>query len=167
MVFGGWHPTLLPDETLAEPYVDVVVRGQGEITLCELAEAYATKGSLKEIPGISWKTGVMRAHNPDRAVEQLENLPVAAFDMVDFDAFERVGHIRKLAYATSIGCPYACNYCTDTVVYKRRFNALSAERVVRELTELVTRYRIDEVRAARLELSGRLEARHGHRERHL
>lgn len=145
VIFGGWHPTLLPDETLAEPYVDIVVRGQGEITLCELAEAFAAKTSLKEIAGISWKTGVMRTHNPDRRVEPLENLPVAAFDMVDFDAYEQAGHIRKLAYATSIGCPYACNYCTDMVFYKRRFNALSAERVVRELTDLVTCYRIEEV----------------------
>jgi radical SAM superfamily enzyme YgiQ (UPF0313 family) len=145
VVFGGWHPTLLPDETLAEGYVDVVVRGQGEITLCELAEAFATNGSLKHIAGISWKTGIMRTHNLDRKVEPLENLPIAAFDMVDFDAYERAGGTRKLAYATSIGCPYACNYCTDTVFYKRRFNALSAERVVHELTELVTRYQIQEV----------------------
>jgi radical SAM superfamily enzyme YgiQ (UPF0313 family) len=145
VIFGGWHPTLLPDETLAESYVDIVVRGQGEITLCELVEALAAKSSLKNIAGISWKTDVMRTHNPDRKVEPLENLPVAAFDMVDFDAYARAGRIRKLAYATSIGCPYACNYCTDMVFYKRRFNALSAERVVRELTELVTRHRIEEV----------------------
>lgn len=145
VIFGGWHPTLLPDETLAERYVDVVVRGQGEITLCELAEAFATNLPLTNIAGISWKIGPMRTHNPDRKVEPLENLPIAAFDMVDFDAYERAGGTRKLAYATSIGCPYACNYCTDMVFYKRRFNALSAERVVHELTELVTRYKIQEV----------------------
>jgi radical SAM superfamily enzyme YgiQ (UPF0313 family) len=145
VIFGGWHPTLLPDETLAESYVDIVIRGQGEITLCEVAEALASKASLKNIPGVSWKTGPMRTHNPDRKVEQLEDLPTPAYDMVDFDAYERVGGGRKLAYATSVGCPYACNYCTDTVVYRRRFNALSAERVVRELTELVTRHRIEEV----------------------
>jgi radical SAM superfamily enzyme YgiQ (UPF0313 family) len=145
VVFGGWHPTLLPDQTLAEPFVDVVVRGQGEITFCELVHALETGTSLKNIAGISWKTGVMRTHNPDRPVEQLENLPAPAFDMIDFDAYERVEGARKFAYATSVGCPYACNYCTDTVFYKRRFNALSAERVVRELTDLVVRYRIDEI----------------------
>ena len=145
VIFGGWHPTLLPDETLAEPYVDIVVRGQGEITLCEVAEALEQKSSLRNIAGISWKTDVIRTHNPDRKVEQLDALPIPAYDMVDFDAYERVGKMRKLAYATSIGCPYACNYCTDMVFYKRRFNALSAERVVREMTELVTKYRIEEV----------------------
>jgi anaerobic magnesium-protoporphyrin IX monomethyl ester cyclase len=145
VIFGGWHPTLLPDETLAESYVDIVVRGQGEITLREIAEALEEKRSLKEIAGISWKTDVIRTHNPDRKVEPLDALPLPAYDMVDFDAYERVGKVRKLAYATSIGCPYACNYCTDMVFYKRRFNALSAERVVREMTELVRKYRVEEV----------------------
>jgi radical SAM superfamily enzyme YgiQ (UPF0313 family) len=65
--------------------------------------------------------------------------------MTDFDAYERVSGKRELAYATSIGCPYACNYCTDMVVYKRRFNAYTAEHVVTELTSLVTRYRITHV----------------------
>ncbi len=51
----------------------------------------------------------------------------------------------KLAYATSVGCPYACNYCTDQVFYKRRFNAYRAERVVSDLAELVPRYNIEEV----------------------
>ena len=55
---------------------------------------------------------------------------------------------RELAYATSVGCPYACNYCTDMVFYKRRFNAYSAEHVVAELTGLVTRYRITQWRCS-------------------
>jgi anaerobic magnesium-protoporphyrin IX monomethyl ester cyclase len=145
VIFGGWHPTLMPDETLAEPYVDIVVRGQGEITLRELATAIAEKKPLNNITGISWKTDVIRTHNPDRPVEPIEALPIPAFDLTDFDAYELQSGMRKLAYATSIGCPYACNYCTDMVFYKRRFNALSAERVVKELTELVTRYRVEEV----------------------
>jgi anaerobic magnesium-protoporphyrin IX monomethyl ester cyclase len=145
IIFGGWHPTLLPDETLSEPYVDIVVRGQGEITLLEVVKAIEAGTSLKDIHGISWKTGPIHTHNPDRKVEQLEALPLPAFDLTDFDEYERLGGSRKLAYATSIGCPYACNYCTDMVFYKRRFNALPAERVVSELTYLVQQYRISEV----------------------
>lgn len=145
VVFGGWHPTLLPDQTLAEPYVDVVVRGQGEITFCELVHAFQKKTSLKHIAGISWKTDVIRTHNPDRPVQQLEELPSPAFDLVDFKAYEKVEGVRKMAYATSVGCPYACNYCTDTVFYKRRFNALPAERVVKELTSLVRHHQIREI----------------------
>jgi anaerobic magnesium-protoporphyrin IX monomethyl ester cyclase len=145
IIFGGWHPTLLPSETLREPFVDIVVRGQGEITLVEVVNALAARSSLKDIKGISWKTGPIQTHNPDRKVEPLDALPIPAFDLGNYDEYERVGGMRKLAYATSVGCPYACNYCTDMVFYKRRFNALPAERVVAELTSLVTKYRITEV----------------------
>jgi anaerobic magnesium-protoporphyrin IX monomethyl ester cyclase len=145
IVFGGWHPTLLPDETLSEPFVDVVVRGQGEVTLVEVAEALLAKRSLDGIAGVSWKSRGLRKHNVDRHVEPLDALPIPAFDLTDFDAYEKLSGARKIGYATSVGCPYACNYCTDMVFYKRRFNALSAERVVSEMTDLVTRYRIQEV----------------------
>jgi radical SAM superfamily enzyme YgiQ (UPF0313 family) len=145
VIYGGWHPSLLPGETLREPFVDVVVRGQGELTLVEIAQALAVGQQLDEIAGLSWKREGFPQHNPERRVEPLESLPTPAFDLVDFDAYERACGVRKLAYATSVGCPYACNYCTDMVFYKRRFNALSAERVAGELATLVTRYRIEEV----------------------
>ena len=130
VIFGGWHPTLLPDETLSEPFVDIVVRGQGEVTLVEVAEALLEQRTLDGIPGVSWKWKGQRKHNPDRHVEPLDALPIPAFDLMDFDAYEKLSGERKIGYATSVGCPYACNYCTDMVFYKRRFNALPAERVV-------------------------------------
>jgi anaerobic magnesium-protoporphyrin IX monomethyl ester cyclase len=145
IIFGGWHPSLLPDETLSESFVDMVVRGQGELTIVEVARALASKQSLGNIAGLSWKNNGRRTHNPDRKVEPLDALPIPAFDLTNFDAYEKLCGIRKLAYATSVGCPYACNYCTDMVFYKRRFNALSADRVVNELLNLVTRYRVEEV----------------------
>jgi radical SAM superfamily enzyme YgiQ (UPF0313 family) len=145
IVYGGWHPSLLPGETLNEPFVDAVIRGQGEITLLELATALADKRPLDVISGLCWKDDGIQRHNVERRVQSLESLPVPAFDLVDFDAYERACGVRKLAYATSVGCPYACNYCTDMVFYKRRFNALSAERVAGELAALVGRYRIAEV----------------------
>jgi anaerobic magnesium-protoporphyrin IX monomethyl ester cyclase len=145
IIFGGWHPSLLPDETLSESFVDMVIRGQGELTLVETARALAHKKSLRNIAGLSWKKNGRRTHNVERKVEPLDSLPLPAFDLTNFDAYQEISGIRKLAYATSVGCPYACNYCTDMVFYKRRFNALSPDRTVAEMIELVTRYRIEEV----------------------
>jgi anaerobic magnesium-protoporphyrin IX monomethyl ester cyclase len=145
IIFGGWHPTLRPDETLSEPFVDIVVRGQGENAIVEVAEALLAKRTLDGIAGVSFKSRGRRTHNPDRRVAPLDQLPAPAFDLTDFDAYERLSGTRKIGYATSVGCPYACNYCTDMVFYKRRFNALSAERVVSEMTELASRYRIQEI----------------------
>ncbi len=74
IIFGGWHPTLLPDETLSEPFVDVVVRGQGEVTIVEVAETLLARRSLEGIAGVSWKSRGRRMHNVDRHVEPLDAL---------------------------------------------------------------------------------------------
>lgn len=145
VIFGGWHPTLLPDETLQEPFVDYVVRRQGDSALRELVDAIAASDQANGIASVSWKRNGSSQHNPDRKTEALDDLPLPAYDMVDFNAYEQLCGNRKLAYATSVGCPYACNYCTDMVFYKRRFNALSAERVVAEMTTLAAKHQIDEI----------------------
>ena len=145
IIFGGWHPTLLPAQTLDEPFVDVVVRGQGERTLVELARLLSEGKKIEAVSGISHKLGGGIHHNSERPVANVNDLPSPAFHLGDFDAYERITGIRKLPYASSVGCPYACNYCTDQVFYKRRFNAYTADRVATEVTELASRYRISEV----------------------
>ena len=145
VIFGGWHPSLVPGQTLNEPYVDAVVRGQGELTLLAIAERLAEKKDFHDVQGVSSRPSDIAQHAPERPTTWLDDLPLAAFHLTDFDAYERACGVRKLAYATSVGCPYACNYCTDMVFYKRRFNALAPDRVVREVTDLVERYRIEEV----------------------
>lgn len=145
VIFGGWHPSLLAAQTLEESFVDAVVRGQGELTLLEVAEHLAEGKEIHGIASVSSKRFGLPQHAPERRVALLDELPTPAFELADFDAYEHVSGERKLAYATSVGCPYACNYCTDMVFYKRRFNALEAERVVNEVIELVMKYRIEEV----------------------
>ena len=122
-----------------------MVRGQGELTIVELAIALAAHNPIDFIQGISWKKNGRLIENLDRRVQPIDSFAPPAFDLTDFDAYERATGKRELAYATSVGCPYACNYCTDMVVYKRRFNAYGAENVVAELTGLVRKYRITNV----------------------
>jgi len=146
VIFGGWHPSLVPGQTLGERYVDAVVRGQGDLTLLEIAQRLSEGKPYNDVAGVSTKPFGLTQHSPERRTALLDDLPMPAFHLADFDAYERsCDGVRKLAYATSVGCPYACNYCTDMVFYKRKFNALAADRVVREVTELVERYRVDEV----------------------
>ena len=145
VIFGGWHPSLVPEQTMRNPLVDLIVRGQGERTLLEIVQNFLSGKDGKGVRGSSWREGDRYAQSFDRPIESLNNLPTPAYHLADYDEYARVSGNRKLSYATSIGCPYACNYCTDMVFYKRRFNAYSAERVGSELPELVERYRIDEV----------------------
>jgi len=145
IIFGGWHPSLVPAQTLQSDLVDVVVRGQGELTLLEIVERLRDGKNLDGVLGTSQKPGGRVVHHPERPVENVNNLPAPAYHLADVDAYQQACGARRLGYPSSVGCPYACNYCTDMVFYKRRFNAYRAERVVSEVTELVERYRLDEV----------------------
>ncbi len=145
VVFGGWHPSLLTGQTLREEFVDAVVRHQGEVTLVEIAQRLEAGKRLDLVAGCWFKRNGQIVQNPDRPSIKLSDLPRPAYDLIDFDSYEAASGERKLPYATSIGCPYACNYCTDMVFYNRRFNPYAAEEVASELAHLVKRHRLTEI----------------------
>jgi len=145
IIFGGWHPSLLTGETLREDFVDVVVRHQGEMTMIEILGRMEAGKPLDLVQGCWFKQDGQIRMNPDRPAIPLSDLPLPAYDLVDFDAYACSSGERKLPYATSTGCPYACNYCTDMVFYNRRFNAHDVDRVVAEMTGLVKRYGLNEI----------------------
>jgi radical SAM superfamily enzyme YgiQ (UPF0313 family) len=140
VILGGWHPSLLPDQTLAAPYVDIVVRGQGEDALLQVVQHLEAGASLAGIAGVGYKEDGKLVFNPARALKALRDLPPKAYHLADFTAYERVCGRRWAMYISSLACPYSCAYCTNEGVYGRQWNALEAEQVVEETTDLVSRY---------------------------
>src|SRR6201747_1570360 len=55
IVLGGWHPSLLPTQTLEAPFVDYVVRGQGEDTFLELVQHIESRSAVDLVAGIGFK----------------------------------------------------------------------------------------------------------------
>src|SRR5579872_6936867 len=52
VVLGGWHPSLLPDQTLAAEYVDVVCKGQGDEAMVEIVRRIQARESFDGIEGV-------------------------------------------------------------------------------------------------------------------
>jgi radical SAM superfamily enzyme YgiQ (UPF0313 family) len=142
VILGGWHPSLLPEQTLAADYVDVVVTGQGEDALLEVVRHIEEGVSLEGIAGVGYKKDGRIVFNPPRPLKPLRDMPPKAYELGDFDAYERVCGRRWAMYISSLACPYSCAYCTNEGVYGRQWNALEAEQVVEETTGLVARHRL-------------------------
>ena len=142
VVLGGWHPSLLPDQTLAAPYVDVVVKGQGEDALLEIVQRIEARESFAGIDGAGYKENGQLIFNQPRAMKPITAMPPKAYHLADFDAYERVCGRRWANYITSLACPYNCAYCTNAGVYGRKWNALPPEQVGEESTDLAVRYRL-------------------------
>ncbi len=145
IIYGGWHPTLLSKQTLEESCVDVVVRHQGEKTLVDILNRQASGATLDLVAGCWFKRNGKIIINEDRPSSPLSSLPTPAYDLVDFESYAKATGGRKLPYATSIGCPYACNYCTDMVFYNRKFNPQTIDGVVGEIADLVKTFDLDEI----------------------
>jgi len=143
VILGGWHPSLLPDQTLQADFVDVVVRGQGEESLLQVVERLYEKVPLDDVKGVGFKREGTLTFTPERALRPLVELPPKAYHLADFDAYERICGRRWAMVITSLACPYNCAYCTNEGVYGRQWNALPAGQVVEEMTDLVRRYRLE------------------------
>jgi len=143
VILGGWHPSLLPEQTLAAPFVDVVVRGQGEETMLEAVERIEARETVEGVAGCGYKQDGELRFTPPRPLRPIrETLPVP-YHLADFDAYERLCGRRWAMYTSSLACPYNCSYCTNAALYSRQWNALEPERVVEETDELASRYGLD------------------------
>jgi anaerobic magnesium-protoporphyrin IX monomethyl ester cyclase len=142
VILGGWHPSLLPHQTLAAEYVDVVIKGQGEDALLEIVDRIAAGESFEGVAGAGYKEDGRLVFNTPRSLKPISDLPPKAYHLADFDAYERVCGRRWAMYTSSLACPYNCAYCTNDAVYGRKWNALEPAQAVDEMADLVTRYRL-------------------------
>lgn len=124
VILGGWHPSLLPKQTLEAPYIDYVVRRQGEESLLELVNHIRSGSAPDLIAGIGFKRDNKIIFTPERPLKPLVDMPPKAYHLADFDAYERVCGKRWAMYTSSLACPYNCGYCTNAGVYGRKWNAL-------------------------------------------
>ena len=146
VILGGWHPSTLAMQTLRAPYVDVVVRGQGELTLGEIVPRLEAGQDLDGIEGCSFKRADGEiVHNPDRRTTYIQDLPPKSYHLVDLEPYARLSGRRWITYTSSHGCPYDCSFCSNASLYGRAWNALPAARVATEMTDLVRRFRLDMV----------------------
>lgn len=143
VILGGWHPSLLPEQTLAAEFVDIVVRGQGEEAMLDVVERIRQGESLSGIAGVGYKEGGRLIFNEPRELRPLSEMPPKAYHLADFDAYQRVCGRRWAMYISSLACPYNCSFCTNAGVYSRQWNALEPEQVADETTDLARRYGLE------------------------
>lgn len=148
IVWGGWHPSILPLETIKDINVDIVVKGQGERTFTELVHALEQKKSLASIPGIVYKNKSGKFfNNPSRPIESLDNFPPLPYHLIDAEKFvvpQEYGQ-RSLLYYTSYGCPHRCIFCVEQIVNQRHWKGMSPERAAEEINDLKNKYNLDSI----------------------
>jgi radical SAM superfamily enzyme YgiQ (UPF0313 family) len=117
---------------LNEGSADIVVRGEGELTLLEVCRRLSQNKGLSEIAGISLKTENSVIHNPDRElVGDLDSLPFPAWHLLRPNDYTEVplaaiNKSRAFPIMASRGCTFRCYYCSQDKIYNKvRFRDLN------------------------------------------
>lgn len=140
IILGGPQATAAAAETLnAFPWVDVVVRGEGEMVLPSLLGTLAAREELRSVPGIVFRRAGEIVRNPDSALlTDLDSLPMPAFHLLPY-----LAEYGVLPLEVGRGCPFSCTFCSTSQFFRHSFRTKSVQRVVQEASCLQERYDID------------------------
>lgn len=151
VVWGGVHATLLPEQTVQHSLVDIVVVGEGELSFRNLVIALDKKRSLEDVKGIAFKKDGRIVRTEPESPLDLDELPELPYDLVDVEKYIgsqgrfQAEATRSLIFISSRGCPWACTFCCNPKLSKRRWRSMSAERTYECVMSLVERYNLDAI----------------------
>lgn len=144
VICGGNHATNLYKNLLKDPNIDYVLRGEGELSFTEFAKKIQNGERNFDIMGIFDKSKLAKSRQDELSpmIENFENLPMPAYDLLDIDYYRKtVG--GSLMF--SRGCSFQCAFCASHTVHGRKLRFKNAERIMAELNLLMDKYNFDKI----------------------
>lgn len=141
IVWGGIHPTLLPEQTLRHPLVDIIVAGEGEATFGELVETLRGGGPLGGVRGIWYKHEGEPRFSGARPFIDFAAQPPLEYGLVEMERYRRrLFGEDHVSFTSSRGCTFGCAFCWEGAFNHRRWRPMPPEIVVEHVTRLVRRH---------------------------
>jgi radical SAM superfamily enzyme YgiQ (UPF0313 family) len=145
IVIGGPQATFTDRETLANfPFVDVIVRGEGETTFLEIVRCVKENHGLDGVRGVTYRKGkkIIRNHSRE-LIKDLDSLPLPAYPLLGKYLPSSAELKEGWAYiAVGRGCPYSCTFCSTGRMWRRCYRLRSPGKIVEEVGYLKKNYGI-------------------------
>lgn len=150
IIWGGAHPSILPEQTVQHELVDIVVIGEGDESFPELVKALENKQPLGAIKGVAYKNGLAIEKSPARPlIDDLNKLLPVPWELINVeDYINRDNYFLKDSLRTldigqtSRGCPFKCGFCSSSSVMQKRWRAMSVKRALEAVLEPVKRFNL-------------------------
>jgi anaerobic magnesium-protoporphyrin IX monomethyl ester cyclase len=139
LVLGGVGSKSVEQEILSRfGWIDIICRGEGEITGPHLLTTLREGSELLDVEGISFRKGGDIVHTPERQrIRDLDSIAFPAFEKIDLNSYAGYGMM------TSRGCPYLCTFCSVAPVWNLESYSRSAENIVAEMKQLNVQAGVD------------------------
>ncbi len=153
VMLGGAHATSEAELLLKNRNIDLVVMGEGEMTVLELAKVLQSGGDITKVDGICIRVGQQIIRTPPRSyINNLDELPFPAWHLLPMEIYLKrqtstrsyTMHLPRTNIITSRGCPYNCIFCSVHLVWGHKWRARSPENVIVEMKFLIDKYGIRE-----------------------
>lgn len=140
IIWGGVHATFLPEQTVQHPLVDVVVRGEGEITFLHLVKTLESGERLSKVDGITFIKNERIFSTPERPLISNLNEYGYAWELINPKKYiAKTDMGNEISLVTSRGCPHRCAFCYNLRFYgKTLWRGWSAERALKDIEFLVS-----------------------------
>lgn len=135
---GGYLPSYSGKQILQEaPFVDYIIRGEGEYTFLKLTEALDSNGTLDDILGLTFRKEGEIVENPDaELIKDMNELPFPSRDLL-------VDNKLKIAQVfSSRGCVRRCSFCCSNDFWKGKWRGKEVNRFVDEIENIVNQYHV-------------------------
>ncbi len=139
IVVGGYHATLMNEEISSgpeAPWIDFLVRGEGEDAFRRLLRALGGKDRLSSIPSLSYKKDGEFVHNPKGELLDLSRLKLPIRDKRRRTWGYHIMNSKCEVMETSRGCTRNCNFCSIRHMYGRAFRPFPIERILADLDDI-------------------------------
>ena len=145
VLVGG--PSTLDNSSFLDHGCDIVVYGEGEITIQEIIEHYNGMKNIEDIRGIFYKKDdkVIQAP-PQILIRNLDELPFPDRSKVDINAYYDYFLFGiKRPYVTMMaarGCFYRCSFCTSCNLWAHKYRTRTPDNMLSEIDDAVEKYKI-------------------------
>jgi len=151
IVCGGWHPTLMPEQTLTHELIDYIVLGQGPWSFRDLVECIRKNELPVNVPGVGYKQDGKLFINPRPPIRDINEFPPTPYHLLDryADFLVETSYGKRVAYLlSSQGCPNDCYFCSEAAFHFRRWTARPVEFMIDFIKNLKEKHQIDAVAIA-------------------
>jgi len=148
IVWGGNHASAVPEEVVAENYVDFVITGEAEDSSVEFSDTLLTHKDFSKVRNLYYKDQNGKVYgNESRPLEEDLDRYELNWDLVDIDQYINVNNQGKtpVSFYSSRGCPYLCTFCATPYYTGTSYRVHSPDYVLRHLTYLKERYGFNSV----------------------
>lgn len=163
MIWGGWFPSVLPEQYLKENIADAVALGQGEFTFWEYIQALESGEDIASVPGLCILRDGKPHYTEHRKVVGFDEIPDVPWHLIDFEEYVRLQNdksnrwkvrhkyadpwgwvpgteLRGFSYYSSFGCPEPCTFCCSPLLTSRRWKAIPGQLLADRIMECHERF---------------------------